>query len=79
MFTLREWLNTDLIAFHTLALCLQKEMNAPQIAVRLRAIVNGMIEKAEFPADLDPGQLDWEQLARETPRLVREAQASLGF
>ena len=42
-------------------------------------VVNGMIEKAEFPADLDPEQVDWEQLARETPRLVREAQASLGF
>jgi hypothetical protein len=75
----RDWLSTDLMAFHTLFLCLQQNLGVPQIAARLQGIVNGMIEDAELPADLDTTDVNWEQLALETPRLVREAQASLGF
>lgn len=75
----REWLTTDLHGLNTLTICQRQGLGVSQIAARLRATVNDLVEEAVLPADLNVAQVNWTGLAEDTPRLIVAAVRHFGF
>lgn len=59
----RQWLSTDLMAFHAVRFCLEKQFNEHQIAEYLQAVVHVTLEDGRMPANFVPEKVDWDAIA----------------